>query len=111
MEFGIEKCAIEIMKIRKRATTKEKKTIKSGKHQNTSREEKLLELGNIGSRQHLRRTRKPLKTKLYYRNLIKGINIWSSHLLTLLVIVTIRLSTPSKHTLRFFVAVRFCAKI
>ena len=68
------------------------KTTKSRKNQNALRKGNFQVLGNIGSghyqtngderkkknkKEHLRRTRKLLETKLYDRNFIKGINSWA----------------------------------
>ena len=43
-------------------------------------------------KEHLRRMRKLLKTKLYNRNLIKGINIWAVVFGTILKVDEIRTS-------------------
>ena len=88
MEFGMEKCAMLIMKSGKRQmmegielpnqanvrTLRETETkilwnIRSGYHQTSGDEEKI-------KNEFLRRTRKLLETKLYSRNFIKGINTW-----------------------------------
>ena len=76
-----------IMKGGKGQMTKGIEVPKSRKNKNAWRNGNLQILGNIGSRHHqtnrderknskkyFRRTRKLLKTKLYSRNLIKGIN-------------------------------------
>ena len=61
-------------------------TTKSSSHQNARRKGNIQILGNIGSwwaetkekikKEYLRRTRKLLETKLYSRNLVKGIKTW-----------------------------------
>ena len=66
---------------------KQEMTYDRRKNQNARRKGNLLILGNIGSRHHqtsgdkrkkyLRKMRKIFKTKLYSRNLIKGINPWA----------------------------------
>ena len=77
MEFDIEKCKERNYQIRK--------------YQNAQRKGNIQVLGNIGIGHHqtsgdeiiknlkmyLRRTRKLLETKLYSRNLVKGINTWA----------------------------------
>ena len=67
-------------------------TTKPRKNKNTRRKGNVQILGNIESRQHqtsgekikkesLQSTRKLLETKLYSRNLIKGINTWAVSLI------------------------------
>ena len=81
MEYGIEKCAMLVMKSGKRHTTDgielpnqdayiflgilEADTIKQ------------VQMKDKIQKEYLRRTRKLLKKKLYSRNLMKGINTWA----------------------------------
>ena len=90
MEFGIEKCAILVMKSGKRhltdgmelpsqdkiRTLEEKKTFKylGILEADTI---KQVEMKDKIKKEHLRRTKKLLETKLSSRNLIKGINTWA----------------------------------
>ena len=90
MEFGIEKCDMLVMKSCKQHLTDgmeqpnqdkirtlgEKKTYK---YLGISEADtiKQVEMKNKIQKEYLRRTRKLLETKLYSRNLIKGINTWA----------------------------------
>ncbi len=87
MEFGIEKCALRVMKSGKQHLTDgielpnhvrirmltENETYKylSFMEADTIKQMKIKEKNQ---KEYLRRTRKLLETKLYSRNLIKGIN-------------------------------------
>ena len=86
MEFGIEKCAMLIMKSRKRNMTermdlpnqekilpREKETYKYLEADTI----KQVEMKEKIKKEYLGRMRKLLKTKLNSRNLIKGINTWA----------------------------------
>ena len=90
MEFGIEKCAILVMKISKRHLTDRMELgnqdkIKTLEEKETYKYLGILEANTIKQvemkekvkKEYLRRARKPLETKLCNRNLIKGINIWA----------------------------------
>ena len=90
IEFKIEKCAMLIMRSRKRQVKEGIELLNQEKNQNTQRKRNLQVLGNIGIGHHqttgdeikikkvyIRRARKLLQTKLYSRNLIKGINTWA----------------------------------
>ena len=84
MEFGREKYVMQIIRGGKRQMTEE--------NQNSRRKGKLQVLGDIEKKkkhyqtdgderkklknEYIRRTRTQLETKLYCRNLIKGINTW-----------------------------------
>ena len=87
MEFGIEKCAMLVMKCGKRHKTdgmelRNHEKIRTLKENETH---KYLEADTIKQvqmkdtirKEYLRRTRKLLETKLSCRNLIKGINTWA----------------------------------
>ena len=87
MEFGIEKCAMLVMKSCKRHLTDRielpnKDKIKSLAENETYKYLGILEADTIKQaemkekiqKEYLRRTRKLLETKLNSRNLIKGIN-------------------------------------
>ena len=90
MESGIEKCAMLIMKSGKRYMTEgieltnQEKIRKCGE-KDTSEYLGIWEVDTIKQaemkekikKEHLRRTRKLLETKLQSRNLIKGINTWA----------------------------------
>ena len=83
MDFSIEKCAVLIMRSRKRQMT-EGIELPNQEKVRTLGEKYLgiLEVDTIKpaemkekiKKEYLRRTRKPLETKLYCINLIKGIN-------------------------------------
>ena len=89
MEFGIEKCAMLVMKSGKRQLTDgmelpNQDKIKTLAGNETCKYSGILEAdtikqvqmkGNI-QKEYLRRTRKLLETKLNSRNLIKGLNTW-----------------------------------
>ena len=90
MEFGIEKCAMLVMKSGKRYLTDgmelpNKDKIKMLAENETYKYLGILEADTIKQaemkekiqKEYLRRTRKLLETKLNSRNLIKGINIWA----------------------------------
>ena len=89
-EFGIEKCAMLVMKSGKRHLTDvielpNKDKIKSHAENETYKYLGILEADTIKQaemkekiqKEYLRRTRKLLETKLNSRNLIKGINTWA----------------------------------
>ena len=89
LEFGIEKCAILVMKSGKRHMTDGIELQNQEKIITLEKKEKYKYLGileadtikqgemkNKIQKEYLRRTRKLLKTKLSSRNLIKGINTW-----------------------------------
>ena len=90
MEFGIEKCALLVMKSGKRHMTDGMELPNHGKIITLREEETYKYLGILEAvtikqvemkdkirREYLRRTRKLLETKLSSRNLIKGINTWA----------------------------------
>ena len=90
MEFGIEKCAMLVMKSGKWHLTDgielpNKDKIKSLAENETYKYLGILEADTIKQaemkekiqKEYLRRTRKLLETKLNSRNLIKGINTWA----------------------------------
>ena len=90
MEFGIEKCAMLVMKIGKRKLTDgmellNKDKIKTLAENETYKYFGILEADTIKQaemkekiqNEYLRRTRKLLETKLNSRNLIKRINTWT----------------------------------
>ena len=90
MEFGIEKCTMLIMKNGKQHMTEGLKLSNQEKIRTLGEKETykylgILEIDTIKQvemkenikKEYLRRTRKLLKTKLYSRNLIKGINTWA----------------------------------
>ena len=87
MEFAIEKCALLIMKSGKRHLTDGIELPTQDKIRKLAENEtykysgileadtiKQVEMKNKIQKEHLRRTRKLLETKLFSRNLIKGIN-------------------------------------
>ena len=89
-EFGIEKCAILVMKSGKRHMTDGMELPNHGKIRTLKENETYKYLGILEAdtikqvqmkdtirKEYLRRTRKLLETKLSSRNLIKGINIWA----------------------------------
>ena len=90
MEFGIEKCALLIMKSGKRHLTDGIELPNQDKIRTLAENEtykylgileadtiKQVEMKNKIQKEYLRRTRKLLETKLNCRNLIKGINTWA----------------------------------
>ena len=90
MEFGIEKCAMLVIKRGERKLMNgiqllNQDTIKSLDQNESYKYLGILEAGNIKQaeikrkvkKEYLRRTRKLLETKLNSRNLIKGINTWA----------------------------------
>ena len=90
MEYGIEKCAILVMKIGKRHITDgmelpNQDNIKTLGENETYKFLGFLEADTIKQvemkdkiqKEYLRRTRKLFETKLSSRNLIKGIDIWA----------------------------------
>ena len=87
MEFGIEKCAMPVMKSGKRQITDGMELPIQEKIRTLTENETYKHLGILEAdtikhvemkdkiqKVYLRRTRKLLKTKLSSRNLIKGIN-------------------------------------
>ena len=68
MEFGLEKCAIFIMKSGKPQMTARNRTTKSRKNQNARRKENLQLLWNIGSRHHETRGDKRKKKRILQEN-------------------------------------------
>ena len=90
MEFGIEKCAMLVMKSGKRHMTygielPNQDRIRTLEEKETYEYLGILEADTIKQvqmkdtirKEYLRRTRKLLETKLSSRNLIKGINTWA----------------------------------
>ena len=85
MEFGIEKCAMLVIKSGKQQLTDgmelpNKDKIKTLEENETYKYLVILEANTIKQvemKEYLRRTRKLLETKLNIRNLIKGINTWA----------------------------------
>ena len=90
MEFGIEKCALLIMKSGKRYLTNGIELPNQDKIRMLIENEtykylgileadtiKQTEMENKIQKEYLRKTRKLLETKLNSRNLIKGINTWA----------------------------------
>ena len=90
MEFGIEKCAMLIMKSRKRQMTEGIELANQEKIRTLGEKETYKLLGILEAdtikheemkepikKEYLRRMRKLLETKLHCRNLIKGINTWA----------------------------------
>ena len=90
MEFGVEKCAMLVMKSGKRHLTDgmelpNKDKIKTFAENETYKYLRILEADTIKQaemkekiqKEYPRRTRKLLETKLNCRNLIKGINTWA----------------------------------
>ena len=91
MEFGIERCALLVMKSRKRHLTDGIELANQDKIKTLTENEtykylrildtiKQVEMKNKIQKEYLRRTRKLLETKLNSRNLIKGINTWAVRL-------------------------------
>ena len=90
MEFGIEKCALFVMKSGKRNLTDGIELPNQDKIRTLAENETYKHLGileadtikqgemkNKIQKEYLRRTRKLHETKLSSRNLIKGINTWA----------------------------------
>ena len=90
MEFGIEKCALLVMKSRKRHITDGIELPNQDKIRTLAENEtckylgileadtiKQVKMKNKIKKEYLRRARKFLETKLSSRNLIKGINTWA----------------------------------
>ena len=90
MEFGIEKCALLVMKSGKRRITDgielpNQDNIRTLAENETGKYIGILEADTIKQvemknkiqKEYLRRTRKLLETKLSGRNLMKGINTWA----------------------------------
>ena len=90
MEFGIEKCALLVMKSGKRHLTDGIELPNQDKIRTLAENEtykylgileantiKQVEMKNKIQKEYLRRTRKLLETKLNNENLIKGINTWA----------------------------------
>ena len=90
MEFGIEKCAMPIMKIGKRHLTDGMELPNQDKIKTLAENEtyeylgileadtiKQVEMKDKIQKEYLRSTRKLLEAKLSGRNLIKGINTWA----------------------------------
>ena len=90
MEFGIEKCALLVMKSGKWHLTDGIELPNQDKIRTLAENEtykylgileadtiKQVEMKNKIQKEYLRRTRKLLETKLFSRNLIKGINTWA----------------------------------
>ena len=93
MEFGIEKCAMLLMKSGKRHRTDRIELPNQGMTRTLGENETYKYLGSLEAytikqvemkdkirKEYLRRTRKLHETKLSSRNLIKGINNWAVHL-------------------------------
>ena len=90
MEFGIEKCAMLVMKSGKRHMTDGMEQPNHDRIRTLAEKEtykyldileadtiKHVQMKNMIQKEYLRRTRKLLETKLSSRNLIKGINTWA----------------------------------
>ena len=87
IEFGIEKCAMLIRKSRRWHMMEEpnQEKIRTLREKETNKYLVILEADTIKQvdmkgkmkKEYLRRMRKLLKTKLYSRNLINGINTWA----------------------------------
>ena len=90
MEFGIGKCAMLVMKSGKRHLTGGMELPNNDKIRTLGENEtykylgilevdtiKQVEMKDKIRKEYLRRTRKLLETKLFSRNLIKGINTWA----------------------------------
>ena len=99
MEFGIEKCALFVMKSGKRHLTDGIELPNQDKFRTLAKNEtnkylgileadtiKRVEMKNKIQKEYLRRTRKHLEINLSSRNLIKGINTWT--------VVLVRYSGP-----------------
>ena len=90
MEFGIEKCAMLVMKSGKRHMTDGRELPNHDKIRTLAEKEtykylgileadtiKQVQMKDTTRKEYLRRTRKLLETKLSSRNLIKEINTWT----------------------------------
>ena len=90
IEFGIEKCALLVMKSGKRHLTDGIELPKQDKIRTLAENETYKYIGNLEAdtikqvemknkiqREYLSKTRKLLETELSSRNLIKGINTWA----------------------------------
>ena len=90
MEFGIEKCAMLVMKSSKRHLTDGMELPNQDKIRTLAEDEtykylgileaetiKQVEMKDKIQKEYIRRTRKLLETKLWSRNLIKSINTWA----------------------------------
>ena len=90
MEFGIEKCAMLVMKSGKRHLTDGMELPNQDKIRTFGEKETYKYLGILEAdtieqmemkekikKEYLRKTRKLIETKLSCRNLIKGINAWA----------------------------------
>ena len=90
MEFGIEKCAMQVMKSGKRYLTDRMELSSQDKIRTLGKNEaykylgiseadtiKQVEMKDKIKKEYLRRIRKLLETKLSRRNLIKGMNTWA----------------------------------
>ena len=90
MEFGIEKCAMLVMKSGKRHLTDRMELLNKDKIMTLGENEtfkylciseantiKQVKMKNKIQKEYLKRARKILVTKFSCRNLIKGINIWA----------------------------------
>ena len=90
MEFGIEKCAMLVMKSGKRHMTDGMELPNQDKIRTLGENEtykylgileadpiKQVEMKDKIQKEYFRKTRKPLETKPSCRNLIKGINTWA----------------------------------
>ena len=93
MKFGIEKCAMIVMKNGKRHVTEGVRQpnqvfIRTLAEEETCKYLEILEADTIKQvemkekikKEYLKRTRKLLKTKVYSRKLVKGINTLAAHL-------------------------------
>ena len=90
MEFGIEKCAMLVMKSKKQYMTEEielpnKEKIRMLGEKETYKYLRILEAGTTKQiemkekikKEKFRGTRKLLEIKIYSRNQVKGINAWA----------------------------------
>ena len=90
MEFGVEKCTMLVVKNAKRHLVDGMEQTNQDKIRTLGRKEtykylRILKADTIKQeemrekikKEYFRRTRKLLETKLYTRNLIKGINTWT----------------------------------
>ena len=90
MECGIEKCAVLVMKSRKRHITDGMELLNKEKIRTLGEKETYKYLGILEAdtikqeeikekinKEYFRRARKLFESKLYSRNLIKGINTWA----------------------------------
>ena len=93
MEFGIEKCAMLIMKCGKRHMTEGIELLNQEKIRTLGEKETYTYLGILETdtikqeemkeqikNEYLMRMKKLFENKLYSRNLIKGINTWAVHI-------------------------------